>query len=278
MESNPCEAVKNNVFGTLTLAEAAHMYRTNAFVLISTDKAVRPASIMGTTKRVTEMIVQRFAQSTETRFVAVRFGNVLGSAGSVVPIFQEQIARGGPVTVTHPDVCRYFMTIPEAAQLVLQAATLGNSGEILMLDMGCPVKIVDLARDLIELSGMRTGQDIDVVFTGLKPGEKLTEELLLEAETYDRTSHPKIVVGHINPVDPSAFEHGLRRLRAAAFADDVESSRLLLRSLVPESQLVSHEPEPKVLDTRVARRTPVLGSPELPVLPASGDPRKPVVN
>src|SRR5207253_2903719 len=217
MESNPCEAVKNNVFGTSVVANAADSHGVSTFVLISTDKAVRPTSVMGCTKRVTEMIIQRYAQtSNNTRFVAVRFGNVLGSAGSVVPIFQDQIRRGGPITVTHPEVCRYFMTIPEASQLVLQAATLGDSGEILMLDMGEPVKIVDLARDLIELSGLLPEIDVDIEFTGLKSGEKLTEELLLETETYDRTPHPKIVVGRIGPVAPIALDVGLQRLRQVA--------------------------------------------------------------
>ena len=237
MESNPCEAVKNNVFGTALVATAADRHGASTFVLISTDKAVRPTSVMGCTKRITEMVIQRHAEASRTRFVAVRFGNVLGSAGSVVPIFQEQIRRGGPVTVTHPEVSRYFMTIPEASQLVLQAATIGDSGEILMLDMGEPVKILDLAQDLIELSGLRAGVDVEVEFTGLKPGEKLSEDLLLESESYDRTSHPKIVVGRIAPVAGAALDSGLHRLRHAAAEGSARKTREALSAIVPEAQL-----------------------------------------
>ena len=256
MEGNPCEAVKNNVFGTAVTAEAAHAHGADAFVLISTDKAVRPSSVMGCTKRVAEMIVQRFARQSPTRFVAVRFGNVLGSAGSVVPIFREQIARGGPVTVTHPDVSRYFMTIPEATQLVLQAACLGATGEILLLDMGQPVKIVDLARDLIELSGLRPGVDIEVEFTGLKPGEKLTEELLLDAEAHDRTLCPKIVIGRIRPKDPAVLELGLKHLRAAAAAGDQRQAVHHLSLLVPEATLRVEAEEPP--HARPPARRPLL--------------------
>ena len=234
MEKNPCEAVKNNVLGTIALAEAAQQSAVDAFVLVSTDKAVRPSSVMGASKRVTEMIVQRFARPSSTRFVAVRFGNVLGSAGSVVPIFCEQIARGGPITVTHPDVVRYFMTIPEASQLVLEAATLARSGEILMLDMGDPVRILDLARDLIELSGMR---DIETVFTGLKPGEKLSEDLLLEEETYDRTPHPKIVVGRIQPIEPAVLDRALDQLLDRAERGDDGGVRLCLAAMIADATL-----------------------------------------
>jgi len=238
MESNPCEAVKNNVLGTITLAQSAHTHGAGAFVLISSDKAVRPTSVMGATKRVTEMVIQQFACTSLTRFVAVRFGNVLGSAGSVIPIFKEQIARGGPVTVTHPDVCRYFMTIPEASLLVLEAATLGNTGEILMLDMGKPIKIVELARDLIELSGVRPDRDVEIVYTGLKPGEKLAEELLLETEAYDRTQHPKIVVGRIEPIEPPVLDRALDVLRRAAEAQDERAVRHCLSALIPDANLI----------------------------------------
>ena len=242
MERNPCEAAKNNVLGTIVVAEAANALGTNTFVLISTDKAVRPTSVMGATKRVTEMVIQHFAQSSRTRFVAVRFGNVLGSQGSVVPLFVEQIAKGGPVTVTDPEVSRFFMTIPEAAQLVLQAGVLGKTGEILMLDMGEPVKIVDLAKDLIELTA--PGRNIEIVFTGLAQGEKLTEELLLSVEAYDQTTHPKIVVGRICKTRPGLLERGLDELRAAADRDDPRGVVAALSRLVPEATLT---PRPQAL-------------------------------
>jgi FlaA1/EpsC-like NDP-sugar epimerase len=254
MESNPCEAAKNNVFGTAIVAEAAHVYDADAFVLISTDKAVRPSSVMGCTKRIAEMIVQRFAQKSQTRYVAVRFGNVLDSAGSVVPIFREQIARGGPVTVTHPEASRYFMTIPEASQLVLQAAALGSTGEILLLEMGKPVRIFDLACDLIELSGQRPGIDIEIEFTGLKPGEKLTEELLVEAEASARTPCPNIVVGRISPREAEELDVGLAALRSASTAGDPRKTRELLSSLVPEARLDRDHGSLHVLDSREDHR------------------------
>lgn len=191
MELNAPEAITNNVHGTKNLVDLALRYDVQHFVMISTDKAVNPTNVMGASKRVAEMVVLQAAQKSGKPFVVVRFGNVLGSRGSVVPTFKQQIAEGGPVTITHPEICRYFMTIPEAVQLVLQAAIIGRGGEILMLDMGQPVKIVDLAKDLIRLSGYEVGKDIDISFTGLRPGEKLYEELFIPGEKYDRTEHEK---------------------------------------------------------------------------------------
>jgi FlaA1/EpsC-like NDP-sugar epimerase len=195
MEWNPGEAVKNNVGGTRTVADLAHRHGVQRFVLISTDKAVNPTSVLGATKRVAEIYLQTLSERSSTRFVTVRFGNVLGSNGSVIPTFRKQIAKGGPVTVTHPEMKRFFMTIPEASQLVLQAGAMGQGGEIFILDMGTPMKIVDLARDLITLSGLRPDEDIKIEFSGVRPGEKLFEELSSDAEQADKTRHPKILIG-----------------------------------------------------------------------------------
>ena len=234
MEWNPGEAVKNNIGGTRVVADLADRFGVERFVLVSTDKAVNPSSVMGATKRVAEIYIQALSQRSSTRFVTVRFGNVLGSAGSVIPIFREQIARGGPVTVTHPDMQRYFMTIPEASQLVLQAGAMGAGGEIYILDMGDPVRIVDLARDLITLSGLRPMDDIEIRFSGVRPGEKLVEELSTNAEHADKTKHPKVFIGRIKPHDWDVVAKGVGSLHDLAKTGDAELIRAGLGDIVPE--------------------------------------------
>jgi len=236
MERNPCEAVKNNILGTRNVADASCEFDVPEFVMISTDKAVRPSSVMGASKRVAEIYTQALngREGFPTHFKAVRFGNVLGSSGSVVPTFRKQIAAGGPVTVTHPEMTRYFMTIPEAAQLVLQAAAIGNGGQIFLLNMGEPVRIVDLAKNMITLSGFRPGEDIEITFTGIRPGEKLFEELRTKGEDIEPTVHPKVLIWKHAPVEWQIVQQGYQRLEELQNCTDREKIVTALRELVPE--------------------------------------------
>ena len=264
MEENVIEAITNNVLGTLNVVDAALEAGCEHFVFISTDKAVRPTSVMGATKRIAELIVQRAATKFERNFVSVRFGNVLGSRGSVVPTFLRQIRSGGPVTVTHPEMQRYFMTIPEAVQLVLQAGALGRGGEVFLLDMGEPIRIVDIATDLIRLSGLTVGTDIEIRFTGMRPGEKLYEEMFFSAENVIPTDHPKVLRAR-NGILPEGVMRRIEALVAAAASEYPDDElRQHLRSLVPDfhphpsAPIISDgEREPSVKDTP-ARESPAL--------------------
>jgi len=232
MEFSPSEAIKNNIFGTLNVAKLADKYEVKRFVLISTDKAVNPTNIMGATKRAAEMIIQTMNMESKTEFVAVRFGNVLGSNGSVIPLFKKQIEEGGPITVTHPDIIRYFMTIPEAVQLVIQAGAMAKGGEIFVLDMGDPVKITDLAKDLIKLSGFEPNVDIKIKFTGLRPGEKLYEELLMAEEGLTNTQHSKIFIGKPIDIDKKKIKDNLDLLQSIVKNEEVELIEHVIKSLV----------------------------------------------
>lgn len=232
MENSPSEAIKNNIFGTLNVARLSDIYKVKRMVLISTDKAVNPTNIMGATKRAAEMIIQTINKNSETEFVAVRFGNVLGSNGSVIPLFKKQIAEGGPVTITHPDIIRYFMTIPEAVQLVLQAGAMAKGGEIFILDMGEPVKIVDLANNLIRLSGFEPGVDIKIEYSGLRPGEKLYEELLMSEEGLTKTANSKIFIGKPVEFDSKKVMHNLEMLKKIVDNEDVELIDSVMRAFV----------------------------------------------
>jgi len=230
MEYQPMEAIRNNVWGTKVVSEEAAAHNVETFVMISTDKAVNPTSVMGCTKRVAEMFVQSMNGEAKTRFVVVRFGNVLGSRGSVIPLFKKQIARGGPLTVTDPEMKRYFMTIPEASQLVLQAGSMAKGGEVFVLDMGDPVKIVDLAKDLITLSGLKVDKDIEIKFTGLRPGEKLFEELLSAEDGTDVTNHEKIFTARIKHINKSDMDNYIQKLLEKVKANDVVKT---LQEVVP---------------------------------------------
>ena len=232
MEDSPNEAVKNNVFGTLNVVRAADKYGAERFILISTDKAVNPTNIMGATKRICEMIIQSYNKRSNTEYVAVRFGNVLGSNGSVIPLFKKQIREGGPVTVTHRDIIRYFMTIPEAVSLVLQAGAYAKGGEIFILDMGEPVRIDDMARNLIKLSGYEPDVDIPVVYTGLRPGEKLYEEMLMKEEGLQDTPNHLIHIGKPIEVDDEKFFNSLTELKKEAY-NETEEMKELVHELVP---------------------------------------------
>jgi FlaA1/EpsC-like NDP-sugar epimerase len=245
MEWNAGEAVKNNVGGTRVVADLSDRHGVQRFVLVSTDKAVNPTSVMGATKRVAEIYLQALSRRSTTKFVTVRFGNVLGSAGSVIPIFREQIAKGGPITVTHPEMRRYFMTIPEASQLVLQAGAMGDGGEVFILDMGDPVRIVDLARDLITLSGLRPDDDIEIRFSGVRPGEKLFEELSTDSEHADKTRHPKVFIGRMESFTSEAVVHRIDALLEVATGTAMDRVRAALGELVPEYK-IAHPSASKV--------------------------------
>ena len=235
MEDSPDEAIKNNVKGTYNVASAANKYHVQKMVLISTDKAVRPTNVMGASKRICEMVMEVFSEISSTEYTAVRFGNVLGSNGSVIPIFRQQIKAGGPVTVTHPDIIRYFMTIPEAVNLVLQCSAYANGGEIFILDMGEPVKIVDLAKKMIRLSGHVPGEDIKIEFTGLRPGEKLYEELLIDEKNLIETDNERIFVAQMGSMDVEATSQKIADLIRHAY-DESKDIRAEIRELVPEYQ------------------------------------------
>lgn len=264
MEDSPNEAIKNNVFGTYKTARAADKYGVKKFVLISTDKAVNPTNIMGASKRLCEMIIQTFSRYSNTEFVAVRFGNVLGSNGSVIPLFKKQMAEGGPVTVTHPDIIRYFMTIPEAVSLVMEAGALARGGEIFVLDMGEPVKIADLAKNLIRLSGYTLGVDMDIVYTGLRPGEKLYEEILTKEEGLQKTANNLIYIGKPLEFNEVHFLSQLKILEEAA-ANESRDVKEIVSNIVPTYQI---KPEDKKRDEEAYKELLSLGkaSHEKPVM------------
>ncbi|MEW8257750.1 MAG: UDP-N-acetylglucosamine 4,6-dehydratase family protein, partial [Candidatus Thiodiazotropha taylori] len=237
LENRIRQAVRNNVLGTRVVAEMANRYATGVFVLVSTDKAVNPANVMGASKRAAEIFCQNLNAHSDTRFITVRFGNVLGSAGSVIPLFRKQIEEGGPVTVTDPRMERYFMTIPEACQLIMQTVVMGEGGEIFVLDMGEPIKISYLAEQMIHLSGRTLGQDIQIEYIGLRPGEKLYEELFHEKEELAKTSHQKVLLAHHRQVDWQWLNGVMQQMSSATEALDSQQLRLLLGQLVPEHEI-----------------------------------------
>ena len=259
IENNVTEAITNNVLATEIVGEQAAQWGAEVFVLISSDKAVRPKSVMGASKRVSELIVQALNRRTRTRFLAVRFGNVLGSTGSVVPNFEEQIRKGGPVTVTHPEMQRYFMTIPEAAELVLEAAAMGEGGEIFVLDMGNPVRVVDLAKEMILLSGLKPFEDIEIVYTGIRPGEKLFEELSSSNECMSKTRHPKIFIGQMgDPPGEKIFPIVEQLIQLSGQGNEADIKRVL-RELIPDAQFEPTKPPvPTVISDY--RPHPIAGS------------------
>ncbi len=236
MENSPEEAIKNNILGTINLVEMSQKFMAKKFVLVSTDKAVNPTNIMGASKRVAEMVIQNYNNKNSTKFMAVRFGNVLGSEGSVIPIFKKQIENGGPVTVTHKEVTRYFMTIPEAAQLVIQTGALGKGGEVFVLDMGNPVKIINLAEDLINLSGFKPYEEIDIEITGLRPGEKLYEELLIENEKKLPTKHERIYINNLEFVEDNRLNDNIKKLKKAVNQNDKNKIFQILVNLLNNYQ------------------------------------------
>ncbi|WP_246944218.1 polysaccharide biosynthesis protein [Bacillus pinisoli] len=237
MEENPSEAIKNNGIGTKIVADCAHKYKANRFILVSTDKSVNPTSVMGASKRIAEMYLYGISKESSTIFSSVRFGNVLGSRGSVIPLFKKQIASGGPVTVTHPEMTRYFMTIPEAVLLVIQAGALAKGGEIFILDMGEPVKIVNLAEDMIKLSGFEPYKEIDIQFIGMRPGEKLFEELMLDEEKNGRTIHDRIFIANMLETNRSQLERQLKQLREAIEEDDPVLIRREIKNIIPSFRI-----------------------------------------
>jgi FlaA1/EpsC-like NDP-sugar epimerase len=247
MELNPSEAVQTNVKGTMLITDLAVKYKVEKFIMISTDKAVKPTSVMGAAKRIAEMYTQAMNSKNGTLFITTRFGNVLGSNGSVIPLFRDQISKGGPITVTHPEITRYFMTIPEACQLVLEAGAMGNGGEIFIFDMGKSIKIVDLAKKMIMLSGLRLGSDIQIKFTGLRPGEKLYEELLNDEENTLPTHHPQIMIAREHKIDLDSISGKVKDL--ISYSDSMDGFAIVkkMKQIVPEFK--SRNSEYERLDT-----------------------------